>query len=78
MKIQDLGFLMLLFLVLWVRNERLSVWLGLLCLVLAIPLFALWIFFTAQRLVAYAAAFFALSVIWQVGLIRQIKRGRER
>lgn len=35
---------------------------GLGLLVLAIPLFATWTFFTAERLTWYAAAFFLLSI----------------
>lgn len=74
MKIQDIGFLTLLFLVLWARSERLATGLGLLFLILAMPLFALWIFFTAQRFVIYAAAFFVLSITLQ---LVEIKRRRK-
>ena len=66
MKIQDLGFLVVFLVVLAARTDRLATLTGLLCLALAIPLFAFWIFFTAQRLVMYAAAFFALSIIFQL------------
>ncbi len=63
MKIQDLGFLVILVIILWSRNARLASIFGLLCLILAMPLFSLWIFFTAERLTWYAAAFFLLAII---------------
>jgi hypothetical protein len=66
MKIQDLGFFLLFGLVLWRRNSRLSIIIGLICLILAIPLFKFWIFFTAERLTWYAAAFFAFAILTQI------------
>ena len=45
------------------RNSKFSTIAGILCLLVSIPLFATWIFFTAQHLVYYAFAFFILSVI---------------
>jgi high-affinity Fe2+/Pb2+ permease len=71
MKIQDLGFVIFLISLLVSRNSRLAALAGLTCLVLSIPLFAFWIFFTAQRLVMYAAAFFVLSIIFQLIKIRR-------
>ena len=66
MKIQDLGFLFIFLVVGWTKNDRIATLAGLLCLFLAMPLFAFWVFFTAQRLVIYAAAFFLLSTILQI------------
>nr|MBI5455854.1 hypothetical protein [Candidatus Levybacteria bacterium] len=63
MKIQDIIFLIIFVLVLLKRDSRLSTVTGIICLILSIPLFAAWIFFTAQHLVWYAAAFFLLSII---------------
>ena len=71
MKIQDLAFLLVFLIILTIRNDRLATLAGLACLLLAIPLFNFWIFFTAQRLVMYAAAFFALSIIFQILRIRR-------
>lgn len=71
MKIQDLGFLVAFLAVLVARNDRLATLTGLLCLALAIPLFAFWIFFTAQRLIMYAAAFFLLAIIFQSWQVRK-------
>jgi len=58
MKIQDVIFLAILAGILLMRKPKLLVMIGLGCLVLAIPLFAKWVFFTAERLTWYAAAFF--------------------
>lgn len=63
MKIQDLVFALVFLFTLWQRNSRFSIIIGLACLLLAIPLFKFLIFFTAERLTWYAAAFFLLSII---------------
>lgn len=64
MKPQDVAFLVILAFLIWKRNSRLLVMAGLLALILAIPLFATWTFFTAERLTWYAAAFFFLAIIF--------------
>jgi len=69
MKIQDIGFLLILVFAVGFRSPKLSVSLGIICLLLAIPLFAKWVFFTAERLTWYAAAFFLLAIVqilWEV------------
>lgn len=63
MKFQDIIFLIIFILVILKKDSRLSTLAGIICLILSIPLFAVWIFFTAQHLVWYAAAFFLLSII---------------
>jgi len=64
MKPQDLIFIfVLIVLMIFFRKPKLFVAVGLACLILSIPLFAFWIFFTAQRLTYYAAAFFFFSII---------------
>lgn len=63
MKFQDLLFILVFLFVFWRRNARLATIIGLLCLLLAIPLFKFWIFFTAERLTWYAASFFLYTVI---------------
>jgi hypothetical protein len=63
MKVQDLIFIVMFLLVVAKRDSRLSTLAGLLCLLVSIPLFAAWVFFTAQHLVWYAAGFFLLSII---------------
>lgn len=67
-KIQDILFLALYIFLLFKKQPRLLVLGGLVCLLLSIPLFFFWIFFTAQRLIWYGSAliftgalFFALT-----------------
>lgn len=63
MKIQDIGFLFLLVILILFKKPRLSIAMALVCLLLAVPLFSFWIFFTAERLTWYAAAFLLLGII---------------
>lgn len=63
MKVQDLFFLIVLGFIVWRHNPVYAVITGLSCLIISIPLFSLWIFFTAERLVWYAATFILLSII---------------
>lgn len=66
MKPQDILFIIGFILVLYKRSSNLSVVVGILLLILSIPLFSFWIFFTAERLVMYAAAFFLLAIIFSI------------
>ena len=63
MKPQDLIFLFVLFILLFKKDFRLSAILGMLCIAVSIPLFAKWVFFTAEHLVWYGGAFFLLSIV---------------
>jgi hypothetical protein len=63
MKPQDILFILLLIGLLFFRKPRILVWAGLICLLLSIPLFAHWVFFTAERLVMYAAGFLLAAII---------------
>jgi hypothetical protein len=63
MKPQDIIFIAILLILLFARKPQLIVIAGLTCLFLSIPLFSSWIFFTAQRLTYYAAAFFVVASI---------------
>jgi hypothetical protein len=63
MKIQDIGFLIVLTMLLISRKERWFVYAGLISLVVAIPLFSKWVFFTAERLTWYAGAFFLVFIL---------------
>lgn len=63
MKPQDVIFIILFGMLLVARKPHLFVYAGLGSLVLAIPLFATWVFFTAQRLTWYAAAFFGMFIL---------------
>jgi len=64
MKIQDIAFLAVLILLILRLNPKLAASSGLICLFLSIPLFSFWVFFTAERLTWYAAAFFLLAIIF--------------
>lgn len=66
MKTQDIIFLIILIFLVFKQNPRLSVVVGIVSLVLSIPLFSFWIFFTAERLTWYAAAFFFLAIVLQI------------
>lgn len=63
MKIQDLAFFFTLAVLFLLQRPVLFVWAGLGSLVLAIPLFATWTFFTAERLTWYAAAYFFTFIL---------------
>jgi len=73
MKIQDFGFIIVAILLIYKRNPRWLVIGGLICLILSIPLFSVWIFFTAQRLTYYAAAFFLMAILLYLILYRTKK-----
>jgi hypothetical protein len=64
MKIQDIVFFVVLALLILKRSPKLAAFCGILCLFLSIPLFSFWVFFTAERLTWYAAAFFLLAMIF--------------
>ncbi len=66
MKIQDILFLVTFAFLAFKANPRLTALAGILSLVLSIPLFSFWIFFTAERLAWYAAGFFLLTIIFYV------------
>gem|GEM_PF-388211 len=66
MKPQDVMFFVLGILLLFSRKPKYFVFAGLSCLVLAIPLFAAWVFFTAERLAWYAAVFFFVFIIFSL------------
>lgn len=71
MKIQDLIFFLIFLLIVWRRSSRWATLIGLGCLILAIPLFKLWLFFSAERLTWSAAAFFAYATV--LGIMRAKK-----
>ncbi|OGG24526.1 hypothetical protein A3A79_05070 [Candidatus Gottesmanbacteria bacterium RIFCSPLOWO2_01_FULL_43_11b] len=64
MKIQDVFFFIVLTVLFFKRKPRFLVIAGLACLALSIPLFYFWIFFTADRLTWYAAAFFLVFYVY--------------
>ena len=64
MKIQDGAFFVLLIVLLLFRKPKAFVYTGLSFLLIAVGLFTKWVFFTAERLTWYAAAFFLLFTVW--------------
>ncbi len=69
-KPQDILFFITLAGLLYIRKPQLFVVVGLICFVVSMPLFALWIFFTAQRLVWYGAGFILIAVLWNIWTLR--------
>lgn len=63
MKPQDLLFFLILLGLVIKGSAKGAAMAGLICLVLAIPLFAKWIFFTAERLTWYSVGFFLLAIV---------------
>lgn len=66
MKPQDVIFFIVILFLLYKNNPRFLVLAGLLCLILSMPLFALWIFFTAERLIWYASGFFLVGILMYI------------
>lgn len=66
MKIQDIIFLTLFVFLVHKMNPKWSAIFGMFSLFAAIPLFTFWVFFTAERLIWYAAAFFLLCIAQHV------------
>lgn len=64
MKAQDIVFFILLIVLLLRPNPRILLFFGLGSLLIAIPLFAKWIFFTAERLTWYAGVFFFFAIVF--------------
>lgn len=73
MKPQDIVFFVILAGLIFLRKPRLFEIVGLLCFALAMPFFAKWIFFTAQRLVMYGGAFIFLGALWELVKLRKKK-----
>ncbi|MDO8658563.1 MAG: hypothetical protein Q7K55_07505 [Candidatus Levybacteria bacterium] len=71
MKPQDLIFFIILAILIYKRDSKLFTIAGIISLILSIPLFSLWIFFTAQRLTWYAAVFFLAAIIINIFKLRK-------
>jgi len=75
MKLQDIAFFIVLAGLLILRKPRLAVVLGVGAILLSMPLFHVKIaLFTAQRLVMYAAAFFSVTVLFNLYQLRSIEK----
>ncbi len=66
MKIQDSIFIVVLMILLLLRKPKWFAVAGVASLALSIPLFAFWVFFTAEHLVWYAIAFFFASILFSL------------
>ncbi len=65
MKPQDIVFLFFVVMVMYKKSSRIAVIFGSACLLLSIPLFSEWVFFTAERLTWYAVGFFLIAIFLQ-------------
>ena len=66
MKPQDVFFLIIFAILIYKRNYSLLSASGILCLVFAIPLFAFWVFFTAERLIWYGALLLLTGIFFRL------------
>jgi len=81
MKIQDVIFFLVFATLFLLKKEKLFLYAGLLCFVVSIPLFAKWIFFTAERLTWYGSGFilvFLMRKVFQVESLSSLSREGER
>lgn len=62
MKPQDIVFIILFIFLFFKKDHIWSIWAGLSCFLLSIPLFYFWIFFTAERLTWYGEGFIFLTI----------------
>jgi uncharacterized membrane protein HdeD (DUF308 family) len=74
MKIQDAVFLVVLLFLVLKHNPKWATIAGIISLVLSIPLFSLWVFFTAERLTWYAGAFFLVAIVLNLWRLRHEDR----
>lgn len=73
MKIQDIFFIAVLLLLFFKPRQGVFVQMGIILLVCAMPLFALWIFYTAQKFVMYAAFLFLIEILFSMYSIHKEK-----
>jgi len=66
MKPQDILFILILIILIFKKKPKWLVIAGLTCLLIAIPLFATWTFFTAERLTWYSAGFFLIAIVFSI------------
>lgn len=78
MKPQDIAFIIIFIVLIALRKPKLLVAAGILCLLISMPLFAKWIFFTAERLTWYAAAFFLIAIVVNLWKLRDNKKNENR
>lgn len=62
-KPQDILFVISIVILLYKKDYRLFIASGIFSLVISMPLFAKWIFFTAERLTWYSMVFFSVAIV---------------
>lgn len=73
MKIQDILFIIIVLMLLYKHKENSFLLLGLVCLLIAIPLFYFYIFFTAERLVWYGILLILIECVYKFIILSYIK-----
>jgi hypothetical protein len=63
MKVQDIAFFIFLGILLYLKNPKALIMAGLFSFILSMPLFMIWVFFTAQRLTTYGAGFLFAGIV---------------
>lgn len=66
MKLQDILFIIIFIISIIKGKTSYIALIALLCFIVAMPLFGLWKFFTAQRLIWYGYGFLLLGIIKQI------------
>jgi hypothetical protein len=66
MKLQDVILVLIGCALLVKRDARVCFMAGLACILISIPFFASWVFFTGQRLLWYAAVYFMSGIIFSL------------
>jgi predicted membrane protein len=66
MKPQDIVFFIVVAVLLWYRRPQLFIVTAIISMVMSAVLFHQWVFFTAQRLMWYAAACIAIVTVYEL------------
>lgn len=77
-KPQDIIFILILIVLIYKRKPKWLTVAGLISILISIPLFHFWIFFTAQRLILYAFIFLVFAVLLNLPRIRDNSRDDNR
>lgn len=72
-KPQDLVFLIILGVLVYKRNPKYFALAGISSIIISIPLFYKWIFFTAERLIIYAFIFLLIATVLNLINLRNNK-----
>lgn len=78
MKFQDIFFIVIFLFLVFRRSPKLCAAVGSICLFVSIPLFAFWVFFTAQRLVYYGGAFYLLGTVFSLPIFDRTRYNKKK